>query len=53
MEKKVEAHSWTWYELVFLQTWDARGPWTEGLSRLFDAAQEELFDQQEALGDEG
>jgi hypothetical protein len=36
-----------------LRAWDASSPWTEGLSRLFDAAQEELFFQQDALGDEG
>jgi hypothetical protein len=33
--------------------WDKCYPWTEGLAMLFDAAQEELFFQFDALGDDG
>jgi len=34
-------------------SWDAAQPWTEGLARLFDAAQEEISSQYDALGDDG
>jgi hypothetical protein len=33
--------------------WDDGYPWTEGLARMFDAAQEELFFEQDALGADG
>ncbi|MDQ1453383.1 MAG: hypothetical protein QOK38_3249 [Acidobacteriaceae bacterium] len=36
-----------------LQLWDDCRPWTEGLAVLFDAVQEELFFQHNALGDDG
>lgn len=32
--------------------WDDGYPWTEGLAQMFDAAQEELFSQWEALGED-
>jgi hypothetical protein len=35
------------------ELWDKCWPWTEGLARLFDAAQEELFFQSEELGEDG
>jgi len=34
-------------------SWDAAQPWTEGLARLFDSAQEEIIQQYEALGADG
>lgn len=36
-----------------LASWDAAQPWTEGLARLFDAAQEEISFQYDALGHDG
>jgi len=33
--------------------WDNGYPWTEGLARIFDAAQEELLSQLAALGEDG
>jgi hypothetical protein len=35
------------------ELWDTCYPWTEGLARLFDAGQEELFLQQNTLSHEG